>query len=73
MDEYNRELCDERHHQIDNKLDRIISNLEGNGKPGIKMELDRLKQQLKVMCWIAGLFVARMVWMLGEFIYERVQ
>lgn len=52
MTEYNPELCNERHSNIDKKLDKIVSILEGNGKEGHVTRLDRLEQRWKVV-WLA--------------------
>ena len=70
---FNQDLCDERHDNIDKKLDRILSLVEGNGEPGIRLDVDRLKQRMNLALWVIALFTARMVWLVGQLIYDKVR
>jgi hypothetical protein len=70
---FNQDLCDERHDNIDKKLDRILSLVEGNGEPGIRLDVDRLKQRMNLALWVIALFTARMVWLVGQLVYDKVR
>ena len=69
---FNQDLCDVRHDNIDKKLDKILTILEGNGSPGLRMDVDRLKQRCVFAAWIAGLFAARMIWLVGQLVYDKM-
>jgi len=46
MAEFNTELCNERHKNIDEKLDKILTHMEGNGKPGVINRLTTVETRL---------------------------
>lgn len=81
MSEFSQKLCDERHKNIDEKLDLIIKNQElffkkfegSNGNPGFTVRIDRLERAAKVFYWVSGLFVARFIWIATQFLYDKVK
>ena len=45
------------------------NTLYGNGNPGLKMEVDRLKVFKKVSCWLTGSLMLMALGVIGRFIY----
>lgn len=43
--------CLERYKNVDEKLDRILRHLDGNGSPGLVVRLDRLEQNERRRNW----------------------
>lgn len=44
--------------------------LYGNGKPGLRMDVDRLKIFKKVSCWFTSAFTLMILGVIGRFIYQ---
>lgn len=55
--EERRKNKDNTQQEIISKLDRIIEFIDGNGKPGAKVLLDRHDRTLAVVIWVGGLLV----------------
>jgi hypothetical protein len=43
--------------EILRKLDHLVEFIEGNGKPGAKIRLDRLERVMNVTVWAGGVMV----------------
>jgi len=67
-----RDVRRDTHTEINKKIDKIEHEIKsilfGNGKLGIIIEIDRLKQFKKVFYWIAGVVVGILIKMLVDFI-----
>ena len=46
---------------IKEKVEDHHADLYGNGKPGLKMDVDRLKTFKKVSCWFFGVMIVASV------------
>jgi len=63
----------------DVKLDAITniqaehhSTLYGNGKPGLRLDVDRLKVFKRTACWFIGSCVVTCIGLVGKLIYAAV-
>ncbi len=73
---------DERDEMIKDTHDAVIvmvdkvkshhSDLYGNGKTGIKEDVDRLKVFKRAVCWIGGIIIVTLVGLLGKFMYSHL-
>ena len=70
---FNQDLCDERHDNIDEKLDRILILLEGNGKVGAMTRIDRMEQKWAWFLWLMAPIYLGIVGALIKVIYTYVQ
>jgi len=43
---------EERLKVMDEKLDKLIHSVEGNGRPGLIIRVDRVEQRWKVIAWV---------------------
>ncbi len=46
---------------IEEKLDKLIYALHGNGSPGLKTIVDRHDQQLRIVSWAVGITVTAFI------------
>lgn len=46
---------DERLNGMDQKLDKVIHAIEGNGKPGLIIRVDRVEQRWKAIAWVLAI------------------
>ncbi len=73
---------DERDEMIKDTHDAVIvmvgkveshqTDLYGNGKAGIKVDVDRLKVFKRAECWIGGIIIVTLVGLLGKFMYSHL-
>jgi hypothetical protein len=54
------------------KVQSHSTDLYGNGKPGIKMDVDRLKQDHKRSCKIIWIMVTAIVSVIGRLVYNAI-
>ncbi len=54
------------------KLDAVDEFINGNGKPGIKVRVDRLEQAKKVAGWVLGVIIAPLAVAAGVFVIGRL-
>ena len=47
-------------------------DLYGNGKTGIKVDVDRLKVFNKVECWVLGAFMLASLTVAGKLVYDAI-
>jgi len=70
-EQYDR-ICKDKFEGLDRKQDRIIALLEGNGTPGLRIEVDRLKQfsavMLRILYIIGGATLCSLVEMVMRLI-----
>lgn len=52
-------------------IDGVVECLNGNGKPGIKIRLDRVERRNRVVDWIVGTFAVVFIGLVATEIYQR--
>jgi len=57
---------EERLTVMDEKLDKLIHAVEGNGKPGLLIRVDRVEQRWKLVAWVLGVVGAAVLVQLVE-------
>lgn len=48
---------EERLNSMDEKLDKLVHAMEGNGRPGLLIRVDRVEQRWKIVSWVLGVVV----------------
>ena len=54
------------------EIKEVRSTLYGNGQPGIKIDVDRLKNFKKVSCWFFGAMTLAGMTVVGKLIYNFI-
>lgn len=57
---------EERLTVMDEKLDKLIHSVEGNGRPGLLIRVDRVEQKWKIVVWVLGVVGAAVLVQLVE-------
>jgi len=54
------------------KLDEVRTTVYGNGRPGVKTDVDRLKLYCKVQCWFLAAVTAASISLIAKLIYNHI-
>ncbi len=59
--------------EINNKLDKIIESINGNGKDGLKVRVDRVERTHGRIVWTERAFIVGAIGLVGKIIYDIIQ
>ena len=63
---------DEQVKNMDEKLDKLLYMMEGNGKPGVLVRVDRLEQTAEGQKWLMQAFIGATVVLLVGFAWQVI-